>query len=205
VSVRGFNVREITLDPKRRPRGYVGTDHETLGTTFQSILAALKQPEQVLGDDELERLREVVPERWYPIGWLLSVTEILDGVVGARGLVRIGRRRFELSHQKRVAYRSARDVVYGIDEMYRHVNRGTDIGGWTVLEFEPGHAVLEKTTPHHCAIEEGILSAALSSAQCPSVVAQSRCFRAGADSCLYTITSTLTGARWSGSGGDAQK
>lgn len=192
------------MEPKRWPRSYVGTDHETIGSTFQSILAALKQPEQVLGEDEVRRLREVDPERWYPIAWLLSLTETLDGVVGQKGLVRIGRRRFELSHQKRVAYRSARDVVYGIDEMYHHANRGRDIGGWTVLEFEPGQAVLEKTTPHHCAIEEGILSAALSSAQCPSVVSQSRCFRAGADSCLYTITSTITGARWSGSGEVAQ-
>ena len=80
------------MDPKRRPRGYVGIDHETLGSTFQSILAALKQPEQVLDHDELERLKEVDAERWYPVGWLLSITETLDGVVGQRGLVRIGRR-----------------------------------------------------------------------------------------------------------------
>jgi hypothetical protein len=135
------------------------------------------------------------------VGWLLSITETLDGSVGQNGVLRIGRRRFELSHQKRVSYASARDVVYGIDEMYRHANRGRQIGGWTVLEFEPGHATLEKTTPHHCMMEQGILSAALSSAQCPSILTQSQCFRAGADACIYVISSSLKDERWSGSAG----
>lgn len=189
------------MDPKRWPSGYVGSDHETIGSTFLSVLAALKRPEEVLGIDEVERLKAVDPESWYPIGWLLSIMETLDGSVGRRGVLRIGRRRFELSHQRRVEYRSARDVVYGIDEMYHHVNRGRDIGGWSVLEFEAGRAVLEKTTPHHCAMEEGILSAALSSAQCPSIVSQSQCFRAGADSCIYTISSSIDDARWFGASG----
>jgi hypothetical protein len=186
------------LEPRRWPRGYVGTDHETIGSSFLSVLAALKAPEHALGDDEVRRLREVDPESWYPVDWLLSIMETLDGSVGHNGVLRIGRRRFELSHQKRVPYASARDVVYGIDEMYRHSNRGKDIGGWMVLEFEPGYAVLEKTTPHHCAMEQGILSAALSSAQCPSVLTQSQCFRAGADSCIYTISSSLKDERWFG-------
>ena len=30
-----------------------------------------------------------------------------------------------------------------------------------MLGFEPGKAELEKTTPHHCVMEEGIFSAAL--------------------------------------------
>ena len=186
------------MEPRRWPRGYVGTDHETIGSTFLSVLAALKTPEQVLGADEVRRMREVDPERWYPVGWLLSIMETLDGSVGKNGVLRIGRRRFELSHQKRVSYASARDVVYGIDEMYRHSNRGREIGGWAVLEFEPGHATLEKTTPHHCMMEQGILSAALSSAQCPSILTQSKCFRAGADSCVYVISSSLKDERWSG-------
>jgi hypothetical protein len=189
-----------TLESQRRPRGYVGVSHETIGSSFLSVLAALKQPEQVLGSAEFERLKAVNAESWYPIGWLLSITETLDGLVGTQGVLRIGRRRFELSHQKRVPYASARDVIYGIDEMYHHANRGEKIGGWTVLKFEPGYAELEKTTPHHCAMEQGILSAALSSVQCPSVLTQHECFRNGADSCIYAITSTCSDARWSGAG-----
>jgi hypothetical protein len=45
---------------------------------------------------------------------------------------------------------SARYVVYGIDDFYHFSNRGRNIGGWLVLRFEPGHAELFKTTPHHC-------------------------------------------------------
>jgi hypothetical protein len=186
------------LEPPRRPRGYLGTNHETIGSSFLSVLVALKQPEEVLGDDEVRRLREVHPQSWYPVSWFLQIIETLDRSVGHQGVLRIGRRRFELSHQKRVPYTSARDVIYGIEEMYHHANRGDDIGGWTVLKFEPGYAELEKTTPHHCAMEQGILSAALSSAQCPSVLTQRQCFRSGADSCIYTITSTFKDARWSG-------
>jgi hypothetical protein len=160
---------------------------------------ALRAPEQVLGAEEVSRLRGVDPEKWYPIDWMLSLMEALDRAVGQKGVLRAGRRRFELAHRLRVPYTSARDVIYGIDEMYRHTNRGEQIGGWAVQKFEPGYAELEKTTPHHCAMEQGILSAALSSAQCPSVVSQKQCFREGADSCIYVISSSLSDARWSGS------
>jgi hypothetical protein len=188
----------VALESMRWPRGYVGTDHETLGSVFLSVLMALKSPEQVLGEDEVRRVKSLDPEAWYPVGSLLSLVDLLDRVVGTQGVLRMGRRRFEASHRNRVPYTSAHDVVYGIDEMYHHVNRGSSIGGWTVLAFEPGHAELEKTTPHHCAMEQGILSAALSSAQCPSVVSHKQCFREGADSCIYSVSSTLRDARWSG-------
>jgi hypothetical protein len=186
------------LEPRRWPKGYIGTNHETLGSTLLSVLAALRLPEQVLGADEVQRLKQVEPESWYPIGWLLSTMETLDRSVGHQGLVRTGRRCFEFSHRLRVPYKSAFDVIYGIDEMYRHSNRGQAIGGWAVITFQRGYAEIEKTTPHHCAMEQGILTAALSSAQCPSIVSQSQCFRAGADSCIYTISSALQDERWSG-------
>ena len=190
---------KVSLEPKRWPRGYVGTNHETIGSSFKSVLTALKTPEQVLGAEEVKRLHDVDPAAWYPVGWLLSLVETLHDALGFQGVIRLGRRRFELSHRARVVYASARDVVYGIEEMYRHANRGEAIGGWKVRAFEPGRAELEKTTPHHCAMEQGILTAALSSAQCPSVVTQRRCFRARADSCIYTITPTFQDERWFGS------
>lgn len=105
-----------------------------------------------------------------------------------------------MSHEaqfRKVAF-SARDVVYGIDRLYRAANRGTDIGGWTVVTFEPGKAILEKTTPHLCLMEEGILEAGLRVLNVPAVIYQTACFRAGAEACRFSITSHVTDARWSG-------
>jgi hypothetical protein len=182
----------------RSPKGYVGADHETIGSSLLAVVQILKVPEQVIGTAELERLRAVDPKAWYPVAWLLSLMEQLDRAVGYYGLLSMGRRRFELSHATRVAPSSARQVIHGIDEMYHYANRGKSIGGWQVLKFEPGYAELEKTTPHHCVMEQGILSAGLSAAKCPGIVTQSQCFRQGAESCIFTISSAFTDLRWSG-------
>jgi hypothetical protein len=124
----------------------------------------------------------------------------IDKAVGQYGLLRMGRTLFELSHKDRVVQvaRSAHDIIYGIDGMYRHANRGTGIGGWKVIRFEAGYAELEKTTPHHCVMEQGILAAGLNAVGCPGTVAQSECFRNGAPACIFTITSSFTDARWFG-------
>jgi hypothetical protein len=184
----------------RRPKGYVGTNHETIGASLLAVLQILKLPEHVLGAEQVARLQKVDREAWYPVEWLLSLMETLDRSVGHYGLLRMGRRRFELSHKTRLPPRSARDVIYGIDGMYRFANRGTDIGGWQVLRFEPGFAEIEKTTLHHCVMEQGLLSAAFAAANCPSILSQSQCFRQGADSCVYTISSAFSDERWSGTG-----
>lgn len=183
----------------RRPRGYVGVQHETIGTDILSVLNILKLPEQVLGSDDARRLSEINAESWYPIEWLLELMERLDKHVGSYGLLRMGRELFKLSHEARVTEvaKCARDIVYGIDGMYHHANRGRHIGGWKVLRFEPGFAELEKTTPHHCVMEQGILSAALSAVGCPSNVSQSRCFRRGAETCVYEVSSAFVDHRWS--------
>jgi len=150
-------------------------------------------------------LRTVSPNDWYPIDWLLELMEKLDAEVGRYGLLRMGRALFKMSHERRVreVAHSAADIVYGIDAMYHHANRGERIGGWKVLSFEPGRAELEKTTPHHCVMEQGILAEALATVGCPGSVTQRECFRKGADACVYTITSALTDARWSGHASDA--
>jgi len=185
---------------RRRPKGYVGIDHETIGSDILAVLQILRLPEQVLGQDETERLAQVHSQQWYPISWLLSLMEKLDRHVGHYGLLRMGRKLFHLSHEARVieVAKSARDIVYGIDDMYHHANRGQMIGGWTVLSFDSGHSELEKTTPHHCVMEQGILSAALSAVGCPGIISQRQCFREGAESCIYSISSALTDERWSG-------
>jgi len=94
--------------------------------------------------------------------------------------------------------------VHGIDGMYRAANRGTDIGGWAVLDFSPGKAVLEKTTPHHCVLEEGILEAALRAVNVTATIYQRTCFRKGADSCEIVISSHIVDGRWTGRSGEPE-
>jgi hypothetical protein len=184
--------------PVRRPRGYFGEDHTTLGSDILAVLKILKLPEQVLGRDEYERLKTVQPDGWYPIEMLLGLMEILEAHVGKYGLMQMGRRLFEMSHKQRVLQvaKTAKDIVYGIDGMYHHANRGRGIGGWQVLKFEPGLAELEKNTAHHCVMEQGILTEALLAIGCAVNVVQTRCFLDGADTCIYQITSAFVDKRW---------
>jgi hypothetical protein len=186
--------------PVRRPRGYFGEDHQTIGSDILSVLKILKMPEQVLGKDEWQRLQNVQPDRWYPIEHLLGLMEILEAHVGPYGLMQMGRRLFEASHKDRVKViaKSARDIIYGIDDMYHHANKGRGIGGWKVIKFEPGLAELEKNTPHHCMMEHGILTEALLTVGCACNVSQIKCFRDGADVCLFQITSAFIDRRWAG-------
>jgi hypothetical protein len=186
----------------RRPKGYVGKNHETIGSDILSVLHMLKLPAQVLGEAEAAKLMAVEPGAWYPIGWLIDLMDHIDAQIGHYGLVRLGRTIFKQSHEAKAleTLRSARDVIYALDDMYHNANRGGDIGGWRVLEFEPGFAELEKTTPHHCVMEQGILSAAFAAVGCPVTVTQRQCFRDGADCCIYVLTSPVTDARWSGGG-----
>jgi len=176
----------------------------TIGSDVLAVAKILRLPEQVLGDEAVSRLSSVKPDAWYPIEWLLELMELLDKHVGHYGLLRMGRTLFQMSHKKRVAEicHSARDVVYGINDMYHFANRGHEIGGWKVVQFKAGYAELEKTTPHHCTMEQGILSEALATVGCPGIVAQHECFRSGDAYCLYTITSSLTDERWWGAGQD---
>jgi hypothetical protein len=183
---------------ERKPRGYVGGNHETIGSDILSVVRSLKLPELTLGKELCGKLTSVKPDGWYPIGWLLEAMEIIDARLGGDGLRQMGRLLFKLSHADRVAPASARDIVYGIDGMYHHANRGNGIGGWNVIDFKPGHAELDKTTPHHCAMEEGILGAALQAAGLPTTIKQRQCFRQGAESCVYVIDSTIADQRWTG-------
>ena len=111
----------------------------------------------------------------------------------------MGRELFKLSHEARVTEvaKCARDIVYGIDGMYHHANRGRHIGGWKVLRFEPGFAELEKTTPHHCVMEQGMLTEALLAVGCACNVVQTQCFLDGAPTCIYRVTSAFVDGRWS--------
>ena len=113
----------------------------------------------MLGVEETRRLRSVDPAAWYPIDWMLNLMAKLNHQIGHYGLVRMGRRLFEMSHQARArqSLKTARDIVYAMNAMYHNANREVSgIGGWSVVLFEPGYTELEKTTPHHCVMEQGI-------------------------------------------------
>jgi hypothetical protein len=184
----------------RRPRGYVGSNHVTLGSDILAVLKAVHSPERILGAEMLSEIRKLKPDGWYPIELLLGMLEVLDKRLGRYGLISMGSAIFKQSHEeavKKVAS-SARDILYGFDEIYRTVNRGDSIGGWKVVRFEPGHAELEKTTPHHCVMEEGIVQAALIAIGVPADISQSECFRRGADCCRFVVTSPVTNEWWSG-------
>ncbi|MBV9946251.1 MAG: hypothetical protein JOZ69_05335 [Myxococcales bacterium] len=174
--------------------------HEARGSCILSVIQVLKFPEQVLGPEVCRRARDVDPNGWYSVELLLDLMDRLDKAVGHYGLLRLGRLLFDLCHRERVTQvaRSARDILEGMDGMYRQGNRGSDIGGWTLVLFEPGYAELRKNTPYHCVMEQGILSEALLAVGCPGLVSQRECVRRGAEACLYTITSSLTDARWHG-------
>jgi hypothetical protein len=186
--------------PVRRPRGYYGEDHTTLGSDILAVLKILKLPEQVLGKQEADRLRTIQPDQWYPIEWLLGLMEILEAHVGSYGLMQMGRKLFQMSHKERVQQvaKSARDILYGMDGMYHHANRGRGIGGWQVLKFDAGLCQIEKNTPHHCIMEQGILTEALLTVGSACNVTQKQCFRDGADTCIFEITTAFVDQRWSG-------
>jgi hypothetical protein len=191
-----------TRSERRYPKGYVGQRHETKGACLLAVVRILKLPEQVLGVDEARKLARLDPDGWYPIEWMHKLTEQMETELGYYGLLRMGRTLFETSHKERTVteIRSARDLVYALDDMYRVKNRGGCIGGWKVCKFEAGYVELEKTTPHHCVMEQGLVAAALAAVGCPVNVTQLACFRQGGDACLFAITSSVTDERWSGPG-----
>ena len=181
----------------RKPSGYVGLDHLTLGSDLLSIeqaLAALsptaRTANNILGVANREFLSSVQPDSWYPIQSLLDILEQLDQQLGRYGLIKIGRTLFKLTHEARVkeVASTGYDIISGFDAMYRHANRGNQIGGWKLLRFDGRGAELEKTTPHHCAMEEGIFTQALSAVGVSAVITQPLCFRKGAAACRFEIT-----------------
>jgi hypothetical protein len=187
---------------KRKPSGYEGTNHETIGSDILAVLNAVRSPELILGEERTEKLKKIQPDGWYPIQELIDLMNLLEERVGAPALRKMGRALFVLSHQERVLQvaKSAKDIIFGIDGMYHHANRGKDIGGWKVTRFIRGYAELEKNTPHHCIMEEGILAGAFAALKVSALVNQKECFRKGADKCLYIISTSIVEASWDGVG-----
>jgi hypothetical protein len=184
----------------RWPKGYASKNHETVGSDILSILKVCATPKLILGNALTERLEQVKATQWYPIDLLLEPMEVLAERIGYAGLLQMGRALFKLSHEERArqTLKSAGDLLFGLDGMYRHANRGEKIGGWRVVKFQPGHAELEKTTPHHCWMEEGLLGEAFRTLGVAAFVSQSKCFRQNADACTLVVTSVVKDKSWMG-------
>ena len=180
---------------------YANPTHETIGSDILAVLRTMAHPEEIIGKEWTERLRALQPDAWYPIGVLLELLQTLATRGGSASVLRMGRQLFRDSHQARLTpeLKSAGDVLFGIDGMYHHANRGQDIGGWEVLRFGPGQAVLRKTTPHHCALEEGILHEALHTVGTEALIVQSACVLRGDPACVMEIRSSVRDSRWMGS------
>lgn len=182
----------------KRPAGYVGENHETCGTDLIAVLKVLRLPELVLGAERIAKLQAVVADRWYPIADLLELMDVLEQKLGRSGLFSLGESVFRTTHeeQAKAAFHSVKELLGAFDALYHQANRGTAIGGWKVMSWSPGRAVLEKTTPHHCVMEEGLVHRAVLSMGVTAQVRQTTCIRAGADRCEYLITTPITDARW---------
>lgn len=178
---------------RRRPRGYVGKQHETVGSDILAVFGVVGLPKQTLGESLYARLEPVRADGWYPIELLLELMETLDQKLGPNALRQMGRKLFQASHQAHVKanLKTAAELLYGMHGLYERANRGEAIGGWKVLSFGKGAAKLEKTTPHHCVMEEGIVAEALNCLGVPGTVTQEQCFRRGAESCIFVATSVI--------------
>lgn len=186
------------MTARRFPRGYLGLDHETRGSELLAILECVHVPEQTLGPEMTRKLRAVKPDLWYPIADMLDLLDRLDQKLGAFHLKQVGWTLFSRYQAEIVKklFDNAYDVLRNSDEQYRRNNRGHNIGGWKVVSFGPGKAELEKTTPHHCVMEEGIFEEMMRTIGVPVKVHQAECFRQGAPCCRFVIETKINDARW---------
>ncbi len=181
-------------------KSYRSTNHTVAGSDILAIIDVLPLPDQLLGKEKAQALRDVKPDDWYPVAMMLDALDTVAAKMGDRALIPIGYALIKRSHSEAIKkhFKSAKELLNGFDALYKRANRGNDIGGWKVLSFEPGKAVLENTIPHHCFIQIGIVQEAIKVLQVPTVVKQTQCVREGADSCHFLITTTSKDHRWMG-------
>lgn len=181
----------------RKPQGYVGANHETIGTDIISVLKTVNLPEITLGKELADRLRAVKPDQWYPISEMLTLLDRLDERLGSFHLKQVGWTIIQNVPPGGFSrFPTARALLEGMDETYRYNNRGDEIGHWRVVAFTPTHAELEKTTPHHCVMEEGIIEETLRVVGVSAKVQQTACFRKGAPLCHFRVEPRRPDERW---------
>lgn len=187
---------------QRRPKGYVGLNHTVHGGDILAVMSVLSSPEVLLGKELVQRLANVQPKEWYPVADLFDLLERLDQKLGTFHLKQVGWtivKKFHAADAK-ANFHNAADLLKALDTMYRQNNRGVQIGGWKVLSFDDSGALMEKTTAHHCGMEEGIVEELLRTIDVWSKVSQPKCFRLGADCCTYRIEPKKLTPRWHGRG-----
>jgi hypothetical protein len=174
--------------------------HETLGSTIRALVDALPVPDLLLGADEVAALRTLPPESWCPVSTHVRLVQRVRAQLGDAVIRSIGATIFAATQEGavRAARPSVRTVVFGFDRLYRSTNRGPDIGSWQVARFSAGDALLQKTTPHDCVLDEGFLEAMFRTLQVPVVIYQESCVRNGADRCDFRLASHVVDARWTG-------
>jgi hypothetical protein len=178
-------------------------NHVTLGAELLAILQTMRSPEALLGEEWIARQRQIHPKNWYPVTMAAELFQQLSRRLDRGALVEMGRQLFRDSHHRRLIphLRSVGDVVFGLNGIYHRAHRGKDIGGWEVLRFDEGRALLRKTTPTPCALEEGLLCEALHSVGAEALVVQPTCVQHGGRYCDFEISSSLKGDRWLGTHG----
>jgi hypothetical protein len=164
------------------------------------VLHVTTMPEDVFGEELTRRLQAVDPHQWYPVGLLLEATGLVARKVGRSGLQSIGRTVFKATHQQHFLRTASTvgDLIFHLDAMYHASNRGERIGGWKVVSFQPGLALVEKTTPHRCELEEGLLMEATVALGLPVRISQTACVHEGGEICVFKAASVIKDARWQG-------
>lgn len=184
----------------RQPRGYLGEGHETIGSDIIAVFEAVRDAEPTLFSHWLPLVRTIDPDGWYPIDLLLTLADVIHQRAGAAALASMGHSIFMLSHERHSSTRAASigDLAFSADAIYRRANRGNAIGGWRVLEFAQSLAVIEKTTPHPCQFDEGIMQAGCRSLGVAVTISQRRCLLKGDDTCEFVVVGAPDEPRWMG-------
>lgn len=177
--------RESPCRPQ--PRAYRGVGHETIGSDIIAVARTLSLPSLSLGADLFTEILTVEPNLWYPIDLLLRAMDRLAMTMTDHQLRHLGRLIYRQSHAGAPLPKTLGELAHGFDAMYHTANRGEGIGGWTVLTLTDREAVLEKSTPGVCVIEEGIAAEVLDAMTFPARISQSQCVRKGHDRCLFHI------------------
>ncbi|MDP1920827.1 MAG: hypothetical protein Q8L14_31580 [Myxococcales bacterium] len=184
----------------RQPRGYLGKGHETIGSDIIAVFEAVRDAEPTLCSHWMPLVRTIDPHGWYPIDLLLTLADVIHERAGSDALASMGRSIFMLSHGRHFPARAASigDLVFSADAIYRRANRGTAIGGWRVLEFAQSLAVIEKTTPHLCQFDEGIMQAGGRALGVAVTISQRRCLLEGDDTCEFVVEGAPGEPLWMG-------
>ena len=183
---------------RRFPKGYLGFDHVTRGGDLLAVLDAIIGPDFILGATLAQKIRKLKPDEWVPIALLMELYEKLSEKLGPYHMKQVGWTIVKRYHASDVLKRfhSAEEVVYALDALYRQGNRGTAIGGWKVTLFTPTRCEMEKTTPHHCGMEEGIVEEMMRTLGISTTVYQTDCLRKGSDLCRFVIEPKGSNPPW---------